>query len=228
MKYIVGNWKSNHNLATGVEFLTQLHELEASQPRLKDIEQEIVICPPFPLLGQLNEENNRLGLDLKFGVQNLSSYPAGAYTGEVCTQNLADLGVQYVILGHSERRRYLEETSVQIGAKVTQALIAGLKPILCVDEPYLQEQADTLDSSQFEQIIIAFEPLSAIGTGQSLSSESVAPVIEKIKKTYSAQTPVLYGGSVTGETVSSYLDICDGVLVGGASLTATSFRQLYM
>jgi triosephosphate isomerase len=150
----------------------------------------------------------------------------GAYTGAVSAQSLQEFGVTYVLVGHSERRKYFHETDQDVALKVRQVLDGGMQPVLCIDEPYLHSQAAAIDTSVYSSLIIAYEPVAAIGTGKSMNVGTVQEVSARIKQTFGDGVPVLYGGSVTDENVAEYLLVADGALVGGASLEARDFTQL--
>jgi triosephosphate isomerase (TIM) len=216
-KLFVANWKSNKTQAE-VEIW-----LDSFKPYI-GLEQEVVIAPPHPFLS-LVAEQVKDKTDIFVAVQNLSAYPAGSYTGEVCIRNLEDLGVKYAILGHSERRRYFKESHQDVANKVSQALASDMVPIVCVDHDYLENQAQLIDSDSLGKCVVAYEPLAAIGTGDIAPVDEVAKVVKEIKSVF-GKVPVLYGGSVNPENIAPYLEVTDGVLVGGASLDAGTFAAL--
>ena len=158
------------------------------------------------------------------GAQNVSPFPLGAYTGEVAADQLADLGVSYCLVGHSERRQYFGETSQQVADKCALLKAAHITPIVCVDEQYLASQLEVLRATGITELVLAYEPLAAIGTGQSASLEQVRQVRDQAKKY--TDMPFIYGGSVTDESVAEYMLICDGALVGSASLDGAQFARL--
>jgi triosephosphate isomerase (TIM) len=215
MKYIFGNWKSNKNVKTASEWLDELGSVSS--------EHEVVLTPPFPLLGAIYKQVSQSGLRL--GVQNLSSLSAGSYTGAVSTVNLDGLDVKYAIVGHSERRHYFGESDQDIANKVDQALEAGITPVVCVDEGYIESQANSIEKKYYDKCIIAYEPISAIGTGDEMGEKKVKEVVERIRKAF-GKVRVIYGGSVNGDNVKDYLEVCDGVLVGGASLKVEDFKKI--
>lgn len=216
-KLFVANWKSNKNLEEVSQWFKDF-KVEL------DEDQEVVIAPPYPFLSLVADKIKDLpGVSL--AVQNLSSYPAGSYTGEVCVRNLKGLGVKYAILGHSERRRYLGESHQDVANKVSQALNNSITPIVCVDQDYVEDQSLAIQAKLLEKCVVAYEPLSAIGTGENASVKEVASVVTEIKSVF-GETPVLYGGSVNSENIEPYLKVADGVLVGGASLDAKMFAKL--
>lgn len=218
-KIYIANWKSNKNLEEVVQWLDEF------KVELND-EQEVIIAPPYPFLSLMAEKVNELS-GVSLAVQNLSSYPAGSYTGEVCIRNLEGLGVKYAILGHSERRRYLRESHQDVANKVDQCLGGGITPILCIDIDYLEEQAAVIPEENLKRCVAVYEPPEAISTnqGENASIEEVVAGIKKIKEVF-GEALVLYGGSVTPENDDAYSKVTDGVLVGGASLDAKVFAKL--
>ncbi|MBU1885286.1 triose-phosphate isomerase [Patescibacteria group bacterium] len=216
-KLFVANWKSNKTLEEARQWIDDF------KVELND-DQEIVIAPPYPFLSLVADKIKDLpGVSL--AVQNLSSFPAGSYTGEVCVRNLEGLGVKYAIVGHSERRRYLKESHQDVANKVSQALNNGITPIVCIDQDYMEDQAQLIESDLLSQCVVAYEPLVAIGTGENAPVKEVAKVVKEIKEVF-GEVPVLYGGSVSPDNVILYLEITDGVLVGGASLDVGVFAEL--
>lgn len=208
-----------------------------------------VVCSPALFLGQLVDEVK--GTELKIGAQNMHFEEQGAFTGEVSPVALKDLGVQYVIIGHSERREMFNETDESVNRKVMAAFKHGLTPIVCVGESLEEREAGQtnalvgeqvkkalqgLDEAQVKQVVIAYEPIWAIGTGKSSSAEDANEVCAHIRQVvadvFSNEAAnsirIQYGGSVKPANIKEYMaqpDI-DGALVGGASLEAQSFLQL--
>jgi triosephosphate isomerase len=210
---------------------------------------DIVVCPPFPALSTVR---NRLeGTSVGLGAQNMHWENAGAFTGEVSARMLLTVGCQYVILGHSERRHLFSETDEAVGKKVKAALAAGLIPILCVGERLEEREAgkteevverqvtaavEALSREEMDRIIVAYEPVWAIGTGKSATPEMANDVHVHIrhvlKELYdedlASGVRIQYGGSVTEDNAAALLtqpDI-DGALIGGASLKAESFGSI--
>lgn len=224
-KLIIANWKSNKTREGVEKWLDEYGVWSIGYEGSNDF--EIVIAPSFP---DLMFVSNRL-LDRKkikgvyLGVQDLSPYPAGKYTGAVSGQNLEGFNVKYAIVGHSERRRYFYETDNEVALKVEQAVVNGIKPVVCVDEGYIESQAQAIENELLEKCIVAYEPLEAIGTGKSADVGHVKKVVEKIKN-YFGEVPVIYGGSVDDMNINEYLLVTDGVLVGGASLDVKMFERL--
>lgn len=215
MKYIFANWKSNKNLETAQQWLDDIGVVVS--------EHEIILAPSFPLIGAIYAQ--ALEKNFKLGVQDISPLSAGSYTGAVSAVNLEGFNVSYAIVGHSERRHYFEESDIDVANKVDQAIEAGITPVVCVDEEYIESQAYSIDRKQYSKCIVAYEPISAIGTGDEMNQRKVREVVKRIKKAF-GDVRVIYGGSVTGDNVNDYFEVCDGVLVGGASLDAEKFKRL--
>ncbi|WP_028783682.1 triose-phosphate isomerase [Thalassobacillus devorans] len=241
---IAGNWKMNKVLNEAEQFA------QAAKNEVPSEEQvESVVCAPFPFLHTLVKETE--GTPLKVGAQNMHFEESGAFTGEVSPVMLKDLGVSYVVLGHSERRELFGETDEDVNKKVHAAFKHELTPIVCVGETLEQREnnetmnhveaqvknaLEGLSDEQVQQVIIAYEPIWAIGTGKTSSAEDANEVcshIRKIVKEFSSEEAaeavrIQYGGSVKPANVDDLLgqsDI-DGALVGGASLEADSFLKL--
>ena len=233
---VAGNWKMNGDRAL-VEVM-QEHIAAASLENM-----DVVICPPFPYLGLFDGK-------LKLGSQNTSQFDSGAHTGEVSVAMLNEFNCEYVIVGHSERRADNEESDVLVALKVEQVLKANLKPILCVGEPenvredgtlfdYIAAQIDAVlhkvGISKFTEIVLAYEPIWAIGTGKTASPAQAQEVhafirghLAKQDVSIAANIVILYGGSVKGnnaEELFSQADV-DGGLIGGASLDPKDFLSI--
>ena len=212
----------------------------------KNIETEIIICPPFLWLSDLAAEfkNKR---SLAFGAQNCHWELSGAYTGEVSAAMLAEMGTKYVILGHSERRQFMGETDAIVNLKIKTVLKTELRPILCVGEKdgeemnlVVEEQLNKdlmgLNVNQMREIIIAYEPVWAIGTGRPCLPDNalsatlfIKRILTKIYSRFLAEkTPILYGGSVEAKNALDYIKIANmnGLLVGGASLEVEEFIKI--
>ncbi len=241
---IAGNWKMNKTSREARELAQKLIPLVAAA---KD--REIVLGPPFTALQTVGEAIK--GTNIALSAQNMHWEDKGAFTGEVSAEMLLDLGCKYVIIGHSERRQYFGETDETVNKKVKQALKKGLLPIMCVGETLAEREAGKLSEvinrqvsgglkdvglEDMKKIVIAYEPVWAIGTGKTATPEQAqevhALIREKVKSLYNASVAeglrIQYGGSVTPENVSSLMakpDI-DGALVGGASLKPESFAAL--
>lgn len=219
MHYIIANWKSHKTAAEAEEWLTAF----AAQQMSIANETEVIVAAPFSLLAAVASALKVPALShLKLAVQDISPFPAGAYTGAVSVRNLAGFGVEYAILGHSERRRYFHETHQEIANKIDQCLSAGITPIVCVDNEYIVEQAAAIPDEHRSQCLVAYEDLAAIGTG---NNTALAEVLEQFKiiKAAFGEVPTIYGGSVNGSNTKEYLAHSDGVLVGTASLKVEDF-----
>ncbi len=222
MKYlVVANWKMNPPTLKGAELL-----FDAVKVGLKDIKNvEIVICPPFvylPILGASASAKSFGGLRL--GSQDCFWEESGAFTGEISPLMLKNLGCQYVIIGHSERRKYQQERDSMIYKKIEAVFKIGLKPILCIDRISQVKK----DLKGIENLILAYEPLFAIGTGKPCSTEKAKRMRMAIEKKLNKNIPILYGGSVNSENARDYIEGAgfQGLLVGGASLNAQEFIAL--
>ncbi len=213
---LIANFKSNKNTALLEQWFEQIGS---------DIEQlELVVAPSYPYL----EKARLMQKGWRLAAQNVSPFPMGSYTGEVNAMQLRDLGVEYCVVGHSERRQYFGETSAQVAQKITQLLSAQITPILCLDEPYLEEQFYSLSDSNLSKthLIIAYEPISAIGSGQPASVGRVQTVAEKIKNLYGDNHSVIYGGSVDERNIGELLLVCDGALIASASQEARQMNSI--
>ena len=237
---IAGNWKMNKTPSEALEYVKEL------APIADNADCDVIACVPFVCLQ--NALASAAGSKLKIGAQNLHWEAKGAYTGEISADMLKDLGVEYVIIGHSERRQYFAETDVTVNKKVVSALAAGLKPILCVGELLAErEQGITAEivrmqtkvallgvaKESLKDIIIAYEPVWAIGTGKTATSDQADEVCGIIRdviaelydKDAAEGTTIQYGGSMNAgnakELLSKYH--VDGGLIGGASLKSADF-----
>ncbi len=240
---IAGNWKMHKTVPGAEEFIQALLPLVSSVQRA-----EVAICPPFTALQAMVDSAR--GSRVAVYAQTMHQADEGAFTGEVSPAMLSDVGVQGVILGHSERRRLFGETDKALAQKVPAALAAGLLPVLCVGETEEErEQGDTqrklrqqvqeavakLSPEQLGEIVIAYEPVWAIGTGQVATSEQAQEAVAFVRALVgdrSAQaaqrTRILYGGSVKPENAVELMALpdVDGALVGGASLDAESLAAI--
>ena len=233
---IAGNWKMNKNRAEAKELITEL------LPLVKDADCEVVLCTPYTNLETALTLTE--GTNVKVGAENCHWAESGAFTGEISAPMLKELGVQYVIIGHSERRQYFGETDETVARRVRAALDSGLEVILCVGETLEQREADItgkkalagVTAGELRHIIIAYEPVWAIGTGKTATDEQANEVNHLIRellgrlydeKTAEATT-IQYGGSMNAKNCDGLLaqpDI-DGGLIGGASLKAPDFAAI--
>ena len=215
-KLVIANFKSNKTLSEMNDWL-KVFLTPSLKLLLKKKALELALAPPFVFVSEVALATGDF-LKVKLAVQDLSPYPAGSYTGAVSAYNLKDWPVKYVILGHSERRRYFHETDNDVALKVEQALANKIVPIVCVDDETYRSQATTLPESVWQECVIAYEPKESIGTGLAADTDKVSAMVKKIKQLYGQQTKVLYGGSVSELNVNDYLAVSDGVLVGSISL----------
>ena len=240
---LAGNWKMHKTVAEARSFVARL------LPQLPDAGAiEVGLCPPF--LGLRAVAEAAAGSGVKLYAQNMHHAQEGAFTGEVSAPMLVEAGVDGVILGHSERRAYFGESDRELQLKVPAALQAGLMPILCVGETeeerdrgdterrlrhQVQEDLHLVDSERLSEVVIAYEPVWAIGTGRVASSEQCDEAMSFIRalvgdrcKEQAELTRVLYGGSVNAENAAELLALpdVDGALVGGASLDPYSFAAI--
>ena len=242
-KVIAGNWKMNMFPNEAIAFI------EEFTPLVKDSENEVVLCVPYTDLfyALLTAQNT----NIKIGAQNMHWAETGAYTGEVSAKMLKSIGVEYVILGHSERRQYFNETDETVNKKLKVAFENELKPIVCVGESLEQREAGItaeiitsqtrlalagLTEDQVKNTIIAYEPIWAIGTGKTATSEdannSIKEIRQEIEKIYGKDVAdcviIQYGGSVKSSNAKELFNMSDidGGLVGGASLKPDEFAKI--
>jgi triosephosphate isomerase len=238
---IAGNWKMNTSVEEAIELVTKMrYQLD----RIDNVDK--VICPPFTSLAAIKELLK--GSNVKIGAQDLHYEEKGAFTGEISPQMLVDL-CDYVIVGHSERRQYFNETIAIVDKKVKAAMKVELKPILCIGESPEENKAGKTEEVLIKQLssptvrlyllggmIIAYEPIWAIGTGRPASGEQANKTIGFIRhyiaeeqgKGIAQDVRILYGGSVTAENIAEFVKQpeIDGALVGGASLKASEFLSI--
>ena len=233
-KIVAGNWKMNKNLQEGVALATELNTiLENNKPNC-----DVVICTPFIHLAPVAQLINADVLQL--GAENCADKKSGAYTGEVSAEMVKSTGAQWVILGHSERREYYNETPEILKEKVDLALANGLKILFCIGESLEEREANRqnevckaeLDGSvfhltpeQWSNIVIAYEPIWAIGTGKTATAEQAEEIHAYIRSCVAENTSILYGGSCKGSNAPELFSKpnIDGGLIGGASLKAEDF-----
>ena len=238
---IAGNWKMNTNLAGAVELAKDIAQGAVAVPGV-----ELVLCPPFTSLAAVREAVG--SSSVRLGAQNMHYEESGAFTGEVAPSMLQGL-CEYVILGHSERRKLFGETDELINRKVKAAIAAGLRPILCVGEVLEQREAGLAgqtvsaqlsaglaDVGDISSLIVAYEPVWAIGTGQAATPEIAAEImggdilstLRAMHPGLAERVPLLYGGSVNPGNVAGFAgESCiHGALVGGASLRADQFLEI--
>ncbi len=242
-KIIAGNWKMNMLPDETIEYIQELTEL------VKNTNNEVILCVPY--IDLFYAILTAQGTNIKIGAQNMHWEENGAYTGEISGKMLKTIGVDYVIIGHSERRQYFAETDETVNKKLKIALKYGLKPILCVGESIEQRKAnlteeiitrqtraalEELDNKQAESVIIAYEPIWAIGTGKIATAEDASKSIESIRneiesiygKDTASKVIIQYGGSVKSSNAKELFQMqhIDGALVGGSSLQTDEFSKI--
>ena len=239
-KLIAGNWKMNGSLAANEALLRELLQ-GLGQPRC-----DVAVAVPSVYVAQV--QGLLHGSAVQLGVQDVSAHDAGAYTGEVAASMLRDFGVRYALVGHSERRQYHGETDALVAAKAQKALNAGVTPIVCVGETLAQREAGETEAVVKRQlaavihaigactteIVVAYEPVWAIGTGKTATPEQAQAVHAVLRaqlaaaSTQAAKVPVLYGGSMNAANAEQLLAQPDinGGLIGGASLKAQDFLKI--
>ena len=241
---IAGNWKMNNTIAETKALITDLIPLVA------DAEAEVVICTPYTDLATAVEMTK--GTNIKVGAENVHWADHGAFTGEISAKMLVELGVEFVIVGHSERRQYFGETDETVNMRVKAALAAGLKPIICVGESLEQRESGATNdvvttqtigalkdiaSDELKNIVLAYEPIWAIGTGKTATAEQANETIGVIRNSVAdlygkdiAENVIRiqYGGSMKPSNVKELMAMSeiDGGLIGGASLKAVDFSQV--
>ncbi|MBU3127050.1 triose-phosphate isomerase [Clostridium tagluense] len=240
---IAGNWKMNKTVGEAVSLIQEI------KPLVKNAQCEVVVCPTFLCLDAVIKAAK--GSNIKVGAQNMHFEENGAFTGEVSPGMLKDMGVDYVIIGHSERRQYFNETDESVNKKLKAAYNHSISPILCMGETLAQRESNItekvldnqikldlagLTREQVEKLVIAYEPIWAIGTGKTATADEANETIGFIRKTVGAmfgsdvsdKLRIQYGGSVKPSTISEQMgksDI-DGGLIGGASLKAEDFAGI--
>ena len=238
---IARNWKMNKTASQAVELINELKPLVAkSKP-------EVVVCVPYTDLWVVKEAIK--GSKIKLGAENVAWADSGAFTGEISAEMLKEIGVEYVIIGHSERRQYFGETDQTVNMRLQQALKNDLKPIVCVGETLVEREKNKTkkvlkkqvleglkDVSDFSNIVIAYEPVWAIGTGKTATAEDANKTIgyirSLIRKIYGAEVAkklrIQYGGSMKPSNAKELMAMrnIDGGLIGGAALKATDFAAI--
>lgn len=239
---IAGNWKMNNTISEGLKLVEEIKVYKLNQ------NVEAVVCVPFVCLYEIKKaiENT----NIKLGAQNMHWEENGAFTGEVSPKMLRELEIDYVIIGHSERRQYFNETDATVNKKIKAAISYGIKPIVCVGETLEEREANTekdvvksqvlkafegIEEKDLAHIVIAYEPIWAIGTGKTASSDDANDMIGFIRETIGSKygekknlIRIQYGGSVKPSNIKELMNKSeiDGALVGGASLVAQDFVDL--
>ncbi len=241
---IAGNWKMNKTVA---EALSLVQGIKRELASVKEV--DVVVCPPFTALSEVSKAV--LDSNIRLGAQNMSEHNSGAYTGEICAGMLKEFSVRYVILGHSERRQYQQESDELINKKALAAHAASLKPILCVGETLAEREGGRMEAvlatqirgglagftrQQMEETVIAYEPVWAIGTGKTATAQQaqdahayIRSLVSKLfEEAVARRVRIQYGGSVkaaNARELMSQPDV-DGALVGGASLDDRGFADI--
>ena len=243
-KFVIGNWKLHGSLSFNKERLSYLKKANVFA------HAELAVCVPFPYLAQCQQLLE--GGAIAWGAQDVSAYEEGAYTGEVAAAMLAEFGTKYVLVGHSERRMYHAETDEQVALKTRRVLEQSMTPVVCVGETLAQREQgetekivqhqlsavlDVLNQEEICRLVVAYEPVWAIGTGKIATCEQAQAVHQVLRACLfkkigvaAENSPIIYGGSVkldNAKPLCSMPDI-DGVLVGGASLDAAQFFEIYL
>jgi triosephosphate isomerase len=244
MPFIAGNWNMNKNVGEAVELVNQL---KASISRVEGV--EVAVAPPFTALDAVRKELE--GSSIRLAAQNLYWEEKGAYTGEISPLMLKELGCQYVIIGHSERRQFFGETDETVNKRIKAALKQGLNPIFCIGETLKEREEERtflvvgsqlegglkgIEEKEMKRMVIAYEPVWAIGTGKTANPQQAEEVHhfirQRLEKLYGREIAegirIQYGGSVTPENVKGLMSQknIDGALVGGASLKAETFSKV--
>ncbi|WP_415874201.1 triose-phosphate isomerase [Clostridium sp.] len=240
---IAGNWKMNNTVSQALKLIEEL------KPLVKDANSEVVVCPPTICLDAVVKAVK--GTNIEVGAQNMHFEESGAFTGETSPAMLEEMGIKYVILGHSERRQYFAENDADLNKKIKKAFEHNLLPILCIGETLEEREANIteevlgrqikldlagLEKEQVEKLVIAYEPIWAIGTGKTATSDQAEETIAFVRKTVASmfgeeaaeKMRIQYGGSVKPSTIKEQMakPNIDGGLIGGASLKAQDFAAI--
>jgi triosephosphate isomerase (TIM) len=238
-KLVVGNWKMNGGLAANAALLAEITAQWRPSPG-----RDLAVCVPYPYLPQA--QGALAGTPIAWGAQDVSEHDAGAYTGEVSARMLADFGSRFAIVGHSERRQFFGDTDAIVAAKAGSALAAGITPIACVGETLAEREGRVTEAVVLRQLdavlaavgsgatrlVIAYEPVWAIGTGRTASPAEAqavhATLRARLAKAGAVDVPLLYGGSVKADNAAALFAMADidGGLIGGASLKAAEFLAI--
>lgn len=220
-RYVVANWKSNKTLFEAGQWLQRFHELYRPHPRLK-----VILAPAFPFLFPLQQMLEARKSTVLLAAQDVSSFPLGSYTGAVAAEMMSGL-VDYVMVGHSERRRWFHETHQEVANKVHEAMTVGITPILCVDQPYARAQFAALSDHELRKSIIGYGPVEAVGVDIAPSPRRVRAAIAELQ-VMAPDNIILYGGSVSAENAGEYMEIpgLSGLMTATASLEPEEFAAI--
>lgn len=222
-KYVIGNWKSYKRFEEAREWLDRFSSLYSPVENI-----EVILAPTYICLEQVRSYLQELKLEnVSLAAQDISPFPKGAYTGAVAADLLQGLA-EYVIVGHSERRRYFHETSQDVGNKVHEAVDADLVPIVCVDQPYAMSQLTSLNDIDTEDVIIAYGPVESLNFRIPQSPEKVREAVDFIGQVH-PKWSIVYGGALHPDNVKDYaeIDTLAGLFAGSASLDASSFHDVF-
>lgn len=239
---IAGNWKMNKTISEAIDFINNVKD------KVQNDKVEAVICAPFLALKDLKEATK--GTNIKIGAQNMHFEESGAFTGEVSPVMLKEIGIDYVVIGHSERREYFNETDETVNKKVLKALEYGIDPIICCGETLehrennetksickvqIEKALENVSKEDLSKVVVAYEPIWAIGTGKTATAEDANDVIKYIREVIANlygelanDVRIQYGGSVKPSNVAEIMNQSDidGALVGGASLLPNDYIEL--
>lgn len=220
-KLLIGNWKSNQHIKEVSNWFEEFSKTYKAKDSI-----EVVLAVPFVFLMEAAELIKKYSLVMSLAAEDVSPYEQGSYTGAINASMLSGL-VKYSVVGHSERREYFKETNQDVARKVERLLEEKITPVVCVDEPYMGEQLGLLSNEQLEKIVVAYEPLSAIGTGNPANPDDVSQVVKRIKQ-IAPEAPIIYGGSTNAENTQEYAGVenVSGLLPGGSSLKPVEFSKM--
>jgi triosephosphate isomerase (TIM) len=222
IKYVIGNWKCYKTTDDGLAWLSQFSKLYQASPNV-----EVVVAPPFLSLENISSALTDIELSgFTLAAQDVSPFPRGSYTGAIAADMIKKVA-SYVIVGHSERRRYFHESPQDVINKVTEAADCGLIPIVCVEDADLLAQLRPLADIECKELIVAYTPVDALNFNIPESSEKIAGTITRIRNFFPSW-PIIYGGALSAENARDYLDIpgLSGLFLGSTSLEADKFAQV--
>lgn len=222
-RYVIANWKSYKRFEDAKRWLDEFSEMYSSVKGL-----QVIIAPTFLSLEKLADYINKLELEnVSLAAQDVSPFPKGSYTGAIAADLLKDM-VEYVIVGHSERKRYFHETNLDIGNKVLETVDTGLVPIVCIDKPYAMSQLTALNDIDTDNVILAYGPADALTSRIPEPPEKVREAVEFISQVHS-KWPIVYGGALRSDNAATYASIpgIAGLFSGSASLDAKDFAAIF-